>query len=348
MLDILDKYDVLLVDAYGVFWNGADFIKGTKETMKSMVQKGKVVIVLSNASQRTEDAMKKYAKLGLNKGEHYNEFVTSGEVMHSKLEAGLTIKGSNLKKYYTFGTPNNKLFEGLDYEAVPLDQAEFIYISVPQLTEEQKELLGNKYKLYESTAIPADGKVRWDTTDILAFSSELRKIKEIALAKPMPVLNANPDEAAPEKCKATNTTNFVVRQGAIANYLKEQGLDVYNVGKPYREVYSYCRELLIKKGVDVNLAKVVMIGDTIETDIAGAHNATNHLNWKVDSILTLTGNAARTMQGPDVCKKTQLQEMLTKYPPTAIIDSFGIQGVEVLDLTKHIEVLGGTAEKDIV
>lgn len=330
MLNILEKYDVLLVDAYGVFWDGSDFIKGTKDTMKSMVEKGKTVIVLSNATQRSADAIKKYAQLGLIQGEHYHEFVTSGEVIRKMLEDGLVIKGNNLRKYYTFGTHNQKLFEGLDYQPSSLEQADFVYIGIPQLTKEQKESLGNKYTLYESSLTQDDGKPRWDAVDILAFSNEIEKIKKYPT---LPVLNANPDQAAPEKCKATKTVNFVVRQGAIADHLKEQKLDVYSVGKPYVDVYSYCRDILIKKGINLKLAKIAMIGDTIETDIAGAHNATTQLNWKIDSILTLTGNAGRTMQSSDASKIEHWKEMLKEYPPTFIIDSFGTHGVVVLGET---------------
>ena len=107
MLNILEKYDVFLVDAYGVFWDGANFIAGTKETLELLVQKEKIVIILSNTTQLTKDAIDKYAKLGLIRGQHYHELITSGEVARASLAQGLVLGGKKVQKYYTFGSPNN-------------------------------------------------------------------------------------------------------------------------------------------------------------------------------------------------------------------------------------------------
>ena len=46
MLNMLEKYDVYLVDAYGVFWDGSDFIPGAKKMLKTIVNHNKIVIIL--------------------------------------------------------------------------------------------------------------------------------------------------------------------------------------------------------------------------------------------------------------------------------------------------------------
>ncbi len=327
MLSVLNQYDIFLVDAYGVFWDGANFIEGTKETLKELVQKGKIVIILSNTTQRSAAAIEKYTKLGLVQGEHYHDLVTSGEVARKILESGLVIEGKLLNKYYTFGTPNHTLFEGLHYQASSLEEAEFIYIGIPQFTKDQKEILEEKYPLYESCLPKADQPPCWDTTEISAFSTIIEELSESSL----PVLSANPDLMAPEKCKETHKTNFVIRQGYIAKALEEKKLKIRQFGKPYNEVYSFCRDLLTNVYAVPNLknSKIVMIGDTVETDILGAHNATLTLNWRVDSILTLTGNAVRALENMDNAAVTQhLKQQFQEFKcePTHIITSFGIKG----------------------
>ena len=39
-----------------------------------------------------------------------------------------------------------------------------------------------------------------------------------------------------------------------------------------------------------------MVGDTLETDILGAENASKSMNCNIDSILVMTGMTARSMQ----------------------------------------------------
>lgn len=335
MLDILKKYDVFLVDAYGVFWDGRDFISGTKEMLHALVQQGKIVIILSNTTQRAATAMEKYSNHGLLKNIHYHGFVTSGEVLRQELEKGLTFGEGDVKNYYSFGTENLRLFEGLHYVATSLAEADFIYIGIPQITSVQKQAMAEERPLY-AAILPQEGKeMRWDTTDIEVFSPLLSPL----LATSLPVLNANPDITALEKCYITNHTHAVIRQGAIARKLEEGGMNVRQFGKPYGEVYTFCRNLLIEEfGItptDMETLKTVMIGDTVGTDIAGAHHATHQLGWPIDGILTLTGNAAEgfgaiTAENAAIIEKhLQTQYQAAGCSASYVITSFGIEGKEV-------------------
>lgn len=324
MLSILSEYDIFLVDAYGVFWDGSNFISGTKETLQTLVKNGKHVIIVSNTTQLSNAAIQKYTQAGLFKGQHYHELVTSGDVIRKELAEGLVINGQKLTRYYSFGVPNNILFEGLEYKVSPLNEAEFIYIGIPQFTNSQKEALSNKYKFYESCLSKPGGEIYWDTAEIEAF---LTMMEEIAAYK-LPILNANPDLMAPEKCRATNSVNFVIRQGSIARALEQRNLKTYQFGKPHNNIYSFCRNIL-SDYINLSNTKIAMVGDTLETDILGAHNATNQLNWKIDSILTLTGNAGRNLTNHhhlEVSKKLTPQFEQLGCKPNHIISSFGIDG----------------------
>ena len=76
ILSLKDKFDVFILDIYGVIWNGKAPIKGMPETMIALRQAGKKVILLSNAPQRQPDAEDSNAKRGFIKGVHYDKVVT--------------------------------------------------------------------------------------------------------------------------------------------------------------------------------------------------------------------------------------------------------------------------------
>lgn len=314
MFNILEQYDVLLVDAYGVFWDGSGFIPGTKTTLQRLVQQNKIVIILSNTTQRAGAAAKKYADHGLMQGEHYHHFVTSGEVARTALEKGLEFNGKKGVKYYNFGTQNLSLFEGLDYISTSLDEADFIYIGIPQLCLTPEEKDQYPYPLYAGSAVQPGQKSEWNSTDIDAFTPMLAPLVRSGL----PVLNANPDLIAPEKCHMTQAVHSVIRQGSIAEQLVSAGMQVRQFGKPYTEVYAYCRNLLSEiSPSEMGHLRTAMVGDSLNTDILGAYNARTQLGWHVDGILTLTGNGGQWREA----KKGSIA-----VEPAYVITSFGIEG----------------------
>jgi len=300
-LDIFKPYDVLLVDVYGVLWDGSKPIEGAAEALEKLKNQGKYIIILSNTTQLSGAAIEKFVPKGFVKGRHYHEYITSGEVLHQEICLGkLDFKGcSNPEKYYQFGTPNKKLFSDSKYiEVDSLDKADFVYISIPQISEEElgKVPVELRDSIFEST-LPKEGIERcWDSTDLDVFMPEIERI----VLRGLPVLNANPDLRAAEvslvESNESATVNFVIRQGAIAEKLQELGLEVVQTGKPYVSVYEYAFKLLEDRfnwsDKGGNISRVCMIGDTLETDIMGASNASSKLGINVDSALTLTGVTA--------------------------------------------------------
>ncbi len=82
----------------------------------------------------------------------------------------------------------------------------------------------------------------------------------------IPILCVNPDRFAMEG----SPPRPVVRQGSIAQMFVEQQADVYLVGKPSRIIYEAALKYF---PIDISKEKILMIGDTPETDIRGAHGA---------------------------------------------------------------------------
>ncbi|MDY6407113.1 MAG: hypothetical protein SPL08_00215, partial [Pseudomonadota bacterium] len=64
LLEISNRFDTFLVDAYGVFWDGKGLISGSTETLSALVSQGKQVCILSNTSAINYS----YASKGLTQG----------------------------------------------------------------------------------------------------------------------------------------------------------------------------------------------------------------------------------------------------------------------------------------
>lgn len=258
------KAKVVIVDAYGVFNFGKGISENVITTFKQWLNEGKRVYVLSNTTALNEGAIKSYAKKGVIKGVHYTDMMTSGQYASEDIHAGkLPVEG---KKYFVFGTANFKstnpipaIFEGSSYELVTnAADADFVYCGIPQLKNEVGEV-------YDSV----------NEADFLPLVEELVKIGK-------PMVCANPDKTANEGGR------FVVRQGTIAEMYQKFGGKVILYGKPDRRIFD---SLIKRYCSDVSRDDMLMIGDTVRTDIKGAKLA------GIPSVLVLDGGVSeRDMQ----------------------------------------------------
>lgn len=269
--EIADRFDVLLVDAYGVFWNGRGFYDGSREMLARQVDAGKKVIVVSNTTMLSPDAEASYAKKGLEKGVHYTDFVTSGDVAHDAFVQDKTDVGGH--KIYMLGTPNLKIFENTPFELTDTpEKADAFYISVPQLTAEQAE----EHDLYEHSFYRSP-KGLFDSTAIEPFIPGLKKLYKLGL----PAINANPDLRASEKDEHGDV-HFVIRQGSIAETYRRMGGKVTEFGKPHGNIFDYTYKVCaISPAVSA-----AMIGDTYRTDIKGAQNFGISGVWCIETGIT--------------------------------------------------------------
>jgi HAD superfamily hydrolase (TIGR01450 family) len=268
ILELADKFDTFLFDAYGVFWDGSEFYDGSRENMQQLKRFGKKVYILSNTTQLSSDAEDSYGKRGLNRGVHYDNIFTSGEVTRYMLISGILNELiPNVSKVYQFGTPDKKLFGGTNYKIVDnLKEADFIYISVPKLTEDEYSVLKDKYGeyLFESES-SKEGARMWNSTIIEPFSDKIKQMLDSGL----PVLNANPDYTASEGVNGQKIKIFAIRQGGVAEVLRQSGAKVVEFGKPSKIIYNY----VFDKINILDKSRICMVGDTLRTDIKGANNA---------------------------------------------------------------------------
>ncbi len=97
-----------------------------------------------------------------------------------------------------------------------------------------------------------------------AWTEERQHLLETALrSKPRPVLVGNPDIVAPRE------TGFSVEPGHFAHRLADRtGIAPEFYGKPFADIF----DLAFKRLGTVDRSRVVMVGDSLHTDILGARN----------------------------------------------------------------------------
>lgn len=88
-------------------------------------------------------------------------------------------------------------------------------------------------------------------------------VLEVARAKNIPMLCTNPDRASPRAGGAT-----VISPGALAHAYVDAGGAVQFYGKPHRPVFA-----AVAAALDVAPDRLLMVGDSLEHDIAGGNSA---------------------------------------------------------------------------
>lgn len=242
---ISEPFQGILLDAYGVFWGGSavGLLPGCKTAMERLMARGKIIGILSNTTQLAKKEIEKLKGHGIVQGEHFHFYVTSGMVAKQMLLTDNLPFPTPNKRSFLLGAPHPKfashhaIFQDtLFQETDDLSQADFIYISIPHI----------------------EGK---DQTDPESFRNQIAGFKDISI----PMMCINPDRFAHEG----NPPRAVVRQGSLAAMHEEQGGQVFYIGKPSDGMYSTAMQAFLEFGVS-DRQKVLMVGDTPETDIRGA------------------------------------------------------------------------------
>jgi HAD superfamily hydrolase (TIGR01459 family) len=257
-----EQFDALLLDAYGVFWGGnaLGVLPGSQEAMERLVSKGKRVGILSNSTQLASIEIKKLHAQGLMQGTHFHFLVTSGEVSRNFFLNEKLPFDTYTHKFWLFGGPHPKfsthtaIFQDTAYtETMDINEADFIYISVPHIRGE-------------------------DQIDPELFREEIKKLK----TRMLPMVCVNPDQFAHEG----DPIRAVVRQGSIAMMYEEMGGQLFYIGKPHQMAYDAALTHFNQQGIS-DLKRILMVGDTPETDIRGARRL-----GMPSALLTQTGMMA--------------------------------------------------------
>ena len=232
--NILDEFDVLFLDAFGIINIGDKLIPRIIETLNVARDKGICLIILTNgATYCSEKKINQFYNLGLEFS--YDEIISSRDVTERFLSINLEpskigVLGNkdeklNIKNSLTIDlTKDIELFNEMD---------SFIF-------------LGTSY---------------WD--------SDFQDLLNDSLtSNPRPFFVSNPDIVAPHK------DYFSIEPGYFSLKLINEGINLpLWFGKPFSTIFEMALEKVqYITGSPINMSRTGMVGDTLHTDILGANS----------------------------------------------------------------------------
>jgi HAD superfamily hydrolase (TIGR01459 family) len=208
-----------------------------------LIGRGKRIVLLSNAPRRADDVVERITRIGVPVG-LYHHVMSSGE------EAWQCLYRRDDPFYALLG--RRCLHIGSERDVGIREGLGLEFVD----TGEAAEFILNT------------GPAGWDDR-IEDYAPQL----SAALARGLPMVCANPDLVV------MHGSRLALCAGALAQWYEEHGGRVRWHGKPFRSVYDTCLGLL---GID-DRSRILAIGDSLRTDIAGAAGA------GIDSVLVLGG-----------------------------------------------------------
>ena len=127
-----------------------------------------------------------------------------------------------------------------------------------------------------------------------------------ARARKLPLICANPDIVV------ERGDRLIYCAGAIAELYRELGGEVVFYGKPHRPIYQRAMELAAERQRHpIKLNQVLAIGDSVRTDLAGAHG------FGIDCLFVTRGIHAEDFEGIDQLNPAAVKELFG-HPPRAL------------------------------
>lgn len=126
---VADRYDVFLVDQWGVLHDGRMPYAGAVDCLRRLVEAGKTVVLISNSGRRAASEERLH-RLGISAA-CYSHLVTSGEIAWQMLAAGegfcRTLTGKRCALFASDAV--SRFADGLPVTLATLDTADFILLS---------------------------------------------------------------------------------------------------------------------------------------------------------------------------------------------------------------------------
>ena len=230
---LAERYQVFLLDQFGVLHDGQAPYPGAVEALSALKRAGKTVVLISNSGKRARPNEDRLLKLGFAAGS-WDHFVSSGEVawrsFNDMAASGKLRPGT---KCLLISRDNDRTaIEGLPFVLTQAgEDAELVLISASE---------GDRYDL-----------------------DHYRELLAPAAARQVPCFCTNPDRIM--------LTAVGPRFGAgeLADLYESLGGSVIRIGKPYPAIY----EAALALTGNPDQSSVVCVGDSVEHDIAGGAGA---------------------------------------------------------------------------
>jgi len=252
-LDIVKEYKAVFLDSYGVLKNYRGLIEGVQETLDFIQSAGIEFRILTNdASRSQEQQAESFSGAGL-VGIPPEKIITSG--MMAKQYLQLKIKGGKVAYLGTASAAHYILQANL--ESVPI-----------------AELDNHDLDDIKAMVFLDDEGFDWNY-DINRTVNLIRK-------KNIPIIVANSDNLYPI---AKNDVSIAT--GGIAKLVESIiNKKFIHFGKPDSQMFNFAFEDLNRDGRSIGKEDILMVGDTLHTDILGGNK------FGVRTTLVLSGNTS--------------------------------------------------------
>jgi HAD superfamily hydrolase (TIGR01459 family) len=277
--ELVQDFDGFILDLWGVIHGGVEPYPGVLATLEQLRSSGKPAALLSNAPRRALSARQRLRQIGVPDG-LYRALITSGEAAHEALRDRCDPDHAALgRRYLYIGPPwDNDLVRDLDYSAADTAQDADFLLCVGLFDE-------------------ADPLSRYDDLFRAACASDAPMV----CVNPDLVVHRQSGVAAP--CAGLLAQHYRDRHGGRAIYH----------GKPDPKVFEHARAAL---ELDSS-ARVLVVGDSLTTDIRGARAA------GLPSVFVTRGIFAAELgiepgEEPDAARVEELCERYGERPVAAI------------------------------
>lgn len=278
---IIDKYKVVFFDAFGVLKNYEGILPGIEKTFNYLEAQGKdYYIVTNDASRGPVQLAESYHRGGLDIISA-DKIVSSGMLTKEYLD--LKVK-DGIVAY--LGTPNSAHYiERSGLQTLPISEVNSSNID----------------KVNALIFLDDEG---------FDWASDLNKTVNLIRKRTIPVIVANTDRAYP-----LTVSDVSIAIGGIAAMVESVvGKQFIRFGKPDSQMFMFAYDLIRAK-MPINKSEIVMVGDTLNTDILGGNK------FGLDTVLVLTGNT----QAKDVDTRIIATGIAPTYIcETAVIDDSGL------------------------
>src|ERR1700759_4693436 len=247
---IIDKYKVILFDAYGVLKNYNGIIPGIHKTFAYLEEQGKEYYIVTNDASRSPlQLAESYHRGGLTQITP-ERIVSSGMLTKEYLD--LQVK-DGIAAY--LGTPNSAHYiESSGLHTLPVS-----------------DINDHNFNQVNALIFLDDEGFDW--------FKDLNKAINLIRKRPIPVIVANTDRAYP-----LTASDVSIAIGGIAAMIESVvGKQFIRFGKPDSQMFMFAYDL-IREYRQISKSDIVMVGETLNTDILGGNK------FGLDTVLVLTGN----------------------------------------------------------
>lgn len=234
------EYDGFILDLWGVIHDGVTAFPHAVDCLRELRAAGKRTLLLSNVPRPNAAVQAMMRGMGIADA-LYSAILTSGEAVRRALTDPPDLWWAELgRRVFHLGPERDRpVLEGLAYDLVPAPEAANFVLNTG----------------------PDDTR---DPTDLGAFEPVLQDCARHRL----PMICANPDLAV------IRGGRRVLCAGSLAQRYRALGGDVRALGKPDPAIYAHALAIL-----GLAPERVLAVGDSLDTDIAGAHGVDLPACW---------------------------------------------------------------------